>query len=98
MNRMLADGMRIQSVEKPPLRCYDGCGLAVVDEEAAMQAGWSYLATVARWRCGPCGAALRRAATMVGAGQDRPDTLPPASRGALPKATADSIVIPYLKG
>lgn len=98
MNRMLADGARIQSVDEPAIRCHDGCGLTVVDEDAAMQAGWSYLSTVRMWRCGPCAGALYRASTMVGQGVDKPDTLPPTSRGALPKATADSIVIPYLKG
>lgn len=98
MNRMAADEARVQSVDQPALRCGDGCGLTVIDEEAAMQAGWSWLPTASRWRCGPCGAALYRASTMVGQGVAKPDTLPPGSRGALPKATADSIVIPYLKG
>lgn len=35
---------------------------------------------------------------MVGQGTAVPDTLAPTSRGALPRATADTIVIPYLKG
>lgn len=80
------------------LRCGDKCGREVVDQAAAEMAGWSFLPITARWRCGPCGAALYAASSMVGMGDGITDKLPPGSRGALPKSTADSIVIPYLKG
>lgn len=98
MSRMLADQPKQNQAEPVMLRCHDRCGREVLDVDAAMQAGWSYLSITARWRCGPCGAALRAASSMVGQGEGTVDALPPESRGALRKATADTIVIPYLKG
>jgi hypothetical protein len=80
------------------LGCYDGCGATVADDGAAMQAGWSFLVISTRWRCGPCGAALRRVVGITGGPGSTPDTLPADSRGALPKATAHTIAAVAVKG
>ena len=80
------------------IRCRDQCGAEVADEGAAERAGWSCLQTTGGWRCGPCAGALYRASRMRGTDGHTPDTLPPASRGALPRETASTITAPSVKG
>jgi hypothetical protein len=80
------------------LGCSDSCGAQVPDDTAAMQAGWSFLVISTRWRCGPCAAALRRVVGIVGGPGSTADNLPNDSRGALPKATAHTILPHSVKG
>jgi hypothetical protein len=75
--------------------CSDSCG-ALADDPVA--AGWTFLAFSSRWRCGPCAAALRKVVGIVGPPGSTPDNLPADSRGAIPKATAESIVAVAVKG
>lgn len=85
-------------MEAPTLACRDECGTRVADESAAMAAGWSYQSIRAAWRCGACERALIVAARMVGTNSAVfVDTLPPSSRGALPKETASTISAPTVK-
>lgn len=84
--------------DTPPIRCRGLCDASVVDDEAALRAGWSYLQITAGWRCGPCGRALLAAAHFVGTDQPAAvDTLPPNSRGALPKETASTVLPPSVR-
>lgn len=63
--------------------CAGGCGLAVL-AESIESSGWARLDITGRYRCGACERALHLASTTPGApSRDEPDTLPPASRGAL---------------
>lgn len=80
------------------LGCRDSCGKIVVDEEAALQAGWHYLMITKQWRCGECARSLGLAQHLPGTpGAYRPDPLPPTSRGALSKETASGILPPSVK-
>lgn len=82
-----------ESTSMDPLNCTDACGQSADDEEAATQAGWSYLSITGRWRCPECTASLRLAAGIHGTHeQGFVDALPPNSIGALRKATAESIL------
>lgn len=75
--------------------CSDSCGTQTDDP---LQAGWSFLVISTRWRCGPCAAALRRVVGIVGGPGSTADDLPNDSRGALPKATAHTILPHSVKG
>jgi hypothetical protein len=81
----------------PAIRCRDACGAVVHDEQQAEDSAWSLLAISNAWRCPACDRALRQAAQIVGTEGITPDTLPPASRGALPKETASTIAPPVLR-
>lgn len=63
--------------------CVAGCKTSQPDGEAAERAGWTFLHITGRWRCGPCGFALRIASTTAAPYRDEPDTLPRDSIGAL---------------
>jgi hypothetical protein len=80
------------------LRCRDACGASVADQDGAERAGWSFLQITNSWRCGACAGALYRANGIVGTSGETADTLPPMSRGALPKETATTIAPPAVKG
>lgn len=86
----------------PLIRCAGQCGAGVEDIDAAQRAGWSLLHISMRWRCGACERALRAASGVVGEAAPTGDPLPADSIGALKhrgaRPTADTIVIPYLKG
>lgn len=43
---------------KEPIRCCDGCGAAVADEEQASREGWTRLQITGRLRCSKCARAL----------------------------------------
>lgn len=73
------------------ISCRDQCGAEVEDQPAAEQAGWSWLPLTATWRCGKCAGALYRASFIRGTDGVTLDHLPKDSRGALPKATVDTI-------
>ncbi len=75
--------------------CSDSCGTQTDDP---MLAGWTFLVISTRWRCGPCAAALRRVVGIVGGPGSTADNLPNDSRGALPKATAHTILPHSVKG
>ena len=80
------------------MNCRDMCGASVADQDAAMQAGWSYLHVAGGWRCGACTHTLALAARLQGTeAAYTPDPLPPHSRGALPKETASGILPPTVK-
>ena len=80
------------------IRCRDQCGAVAADQIVAERSGWSFLHITNGWRCGACAGALFRANRIVGTDGETPDTLPPISRGALPKETASSISAPSVKG
>lgn len=80
------------------VNCYDTCGASQPSEDAAMQAGWTYLSIAGKWRCGACAGALYRASSTRGHSGSTPDTLDKHSRGALPKETASTITPPSVKG
>ncbi len=82
-----------------PIACRDACGAKVADQEAALQAGWSWLSIIGAWRCGDCEGALMRASRIEGARPDPVfiDQIPPASIGALRKETASTIKAPSVK-
>jgi hypothetical protein len=77
--------------------CRDQCGRKQPHEDAAMQAGWSYLHITGGWRCGACDSTLRGAARIVGRQERGSDPLPPDSLGALKHKTASSITPPVVK-
>jgi hypothetical protein len=80
------------------ISCRDECGARVVDDQAAMAAGWSYLSIRAAWRCGACARSLLEAARIEGLEHvEFVDQLPAGSRGALRKETASSIAAPVVK-
>ncbi len=83
----------------PLLCCADLCGATVADDiNAIMQAGWTYLETTKRYRCGACVRALEAASKFTGTSLAASvDTLPPYSIGGLRKATADTILPPSVK-
>jgi hypothetical protein len=81
----------------PPIGCRDGCGATATDEQAAQDCAWDYLNISKAWRCPVCSRALRGAAQIVGTDGITEDTLPAASRGALPKETASSIAAPTVR-
>lgn len=85
------------------VNCRDGCGtfsefaFGTVLEEAAVElsaAGWTFLASVARWRCPACGERLTAVTASLASDPDFADKLDPRSRGALPRNTAVTIVPP----
>lgn len=80
--------------DDPTVRCRDRCGRSQPNEDAALQAGWSWLSIAGGWRCGPCGGALAAAARLRGPDELPRDALPPDSRGALTRETASSITPP----
>jgi hypothetical protein len=71
--------------------------MALNDDEAA-SLGWSYLSVMRSYRCAACCRALTQAASYPGTPTvDFKDLLPSADRGAIPKATAGSILPPAVK-
>jgi hypothetical protein len=54
--------LRIVGMHSQPrtdgVACRDSCGKTLPSEDAALQAGWSYLAVSRLWRCGACEGAL----------------------------------------
>jgi hypothetical protein len=85
------------NAEDPLIRCRDACGAVVADEQEAQDSSWSWLSISKAWRCPECMRALRTAAALVGTDGVTADTLPPHSRGALPKETASSIAPPVVR-
>ena len=93
------DGMQ----ELQIVNCRDGCGtfeefpIGTLLEEATSRlnaCGWSFLASVARWRCPGCYVRLSEVAASLAADPNFADKLDPRSRGALPRNTAVTIVPP----
>lgn len=80
------------------ISCCDACGRTTEDEMSAQRDTWAYLFITKRYRCPACHAALRAAAGITGTAVDKGDALPPDSRGALPKETASTILLPSVKG
>lgn len=80
------------------IKCRDLCGASQVDEDAALASGWSFLSISKNWRCASCVRALDVAAQYPGtpAQPGLKDPLAPDSRGALPKATAETISAPVV--
>lgn len=83
---------------EPAIKCRGQCGLAVVNDEDAVRAGWTYLQITRGWRCGACGRALRAAAEIKGSAEVPSDALPSNSIGALRRETASTILPPSVKG
>ena len=88
---------RAPTADASTIRCRDACGAARADEEACISAAWTYLQISKGWRCPKCAAALRDASGIVGTDAVTEDTLPPISRGSLPRETASTILPPSLK-
>lgn len=91
------------SKEVQVVNCRDGCGTFVefpfeaTIEEAATElstAGWTFLSSVARWRCKACGERLTAVTASLASDPNFADKLDPCSRGALPRNTAVTIVPP----
>lgn len=82
-----------------PIPCAAGCKRTVADLDEAEQSGWSCLPITTRLRCPQCESELFAVRGIAGVEPDpqNPDPLPPTSRGALPKATADSIALPSVR-
>ncbi len=85
-------------MEQKPIACGDGCKATVRDEEAAMQAGWSFLSIARRWRCPTCATILYRASSMPGTAENPVDKLAPDDRGGLPMPGGFGIVPVQVKG
>ena len=79
--------------------CRDECGASfTVEPGDAFPGDWRYLEASKAWRCPTCHRALAAMACAEGTGTPTVDTLPPDSRGALPKETASGIVPPKVPG
>ena len=88
------------------LLCRDACGNKIVEgvgpentvEQLAMRQGWSLLAIAQGWRCPKCARMLDIASKFPGTAPRTMfvDTVPAISRGALPRATFDSIAAPVV--
>ena len=73
------------------ISCNAGCRSEVENAKAAEDAGWSFLPISGGYRCGGCERELAAANHILGTNAVTIDTLDPKSRGALPKATAQTI-------
>lgn len=79
--------------------CKDRCGAEVADEDAGLRAGWTWLAIAGGWRCPACVRLLLAVSALEGTPPDPAfrDPLPPGSRGALPRATVQTITLPAVR-